>query len=72
LDTIYEIAEALNNDPDYVKDIANNLSNLTNRVVKLEDMFEWDGDKIKAKADLYGIGEISAYGYGSGEAPTGA
>lgn len=72
LDTIYEIAEALNNDPDYVKDIANNLSNLTNRVVKLEDMFEWDGDKIKAKADLYGVGEISAYGYGSGEAPTGA
>lgn len=72
LDTIYEIAEALNNDPDYVKDIANNLSNLTNRVVKLEDMFEWDGDKIKAKADLYSVGEVSAYGYGSGEVPTGA
>ena len=72
LDTIYEIAEALNNDPDYVKDIANNLSNLTNRVVKLEDMFEWDNGVIKAKADLYGVGEISAYGYNSGSTPTGA
>ena len=71
LDTIYEIAEALNNDPDYVKDIANNLSNLTNRVVKLEDMFEWDNGRIKAKADLYGVGEISAYGYSSGSTPTG-
>ena len=86
LDTIYEIAEALNNDPDYVKDIANNLSsltnkvatietnlsNLTNRVVRLEDMFEWDNGRIKAKADLYGVGEISAYGYTEGEIPTGA
>lgn len=72
LDTIYEIAEALNNDPDYVKDIANNLSNLTNRVVKLEDMFEWDNGKIKAKADLYGVGEISAYGYSSGSPSSGA
>ena len=93
LDTIYEIAAALNNDPDFVKDIANNLANLTNRVtvnetdiaaletnldaltnrvVSLEDMFEWDGTKIKAKADLYGVGEISAYGYSEGETPTGA
>lgn len=72
LDTIYEIAEALNNDPDYVKDIANNLSNLTNRVVKLEDMFEWDNGKIKAKADLYSVGEISAYGYSSGSPSSGA
>lgn len=72
LDTIYEIAEALNNDPDYVKDIADNLSNLTNRVVKLEDMFEWDNGVIKAKADLYGVGEISAYGYNSGSTPSGA
>lgn len=93
LDTIYEIAAALNNDPDFVKDIANNLANLTNRVtvnetdiaaletnldaltnrvVSLEDMFEWDNGKIKAKADLYGIGEIAAYGYSEGEQPTGA
>ena len=36
LDTIYEIAEALGNDPDYVKDIANNLSALTNRVTITE------------------------------------
>ena len=55
-----------------VATIETNLSNLTNRVVSLEDMFEWDGDKIKAKADLYGIGEIAAYGYSEGEIPTGA
>lgn len=36
LDTIYEIAEALDNNPDYVKDIANNLSALTNSVTTTE------------------------------------
>lgn len=45
LDTIYEIAEALGNDPDYVKDIANNLSALTNRVT----MAEQDITDIKSK-----------------------
>lgn len=45
LDTIYEIAEALGNDPDYVKDIANNLSALTNRVTVTEQ----DITDIKSK-----------------------
>lgn len=45
LDTIYEIAEALGNDPDYVKDIANNLSALTNRVT----ITEQDITDIKSK-----------------------
>ena len=38
----------------------------------LNDMFEWDNGKIKAKADLYSVGEISAYGIGDGSASQGA
>ena len=38
----------------------------------LNDMFEWDNGKIKAKADLYGVGEISAYGIGEGSSSQGA
>lgn len=38
----------------------------------LNDMFEWDDGKIKAKADLYSVGEISAYGIGEGSASQGA
>lgn len=37
----------------------------------LNDMFEWDNGKIKAKADLYGVGEISAYGIGEGSSSQG-
>lgn len=51
----------------------------TTRIVSLEqaidllnDMFEWDNGKIKAKADLYGVGEVSAYGIGDGSASQGA
>ena len=42
----------------------------------MSDMFEWDKTDpnnwvIKAKRDLYGVGEISAYGYRTGENPNG-
>ena len=37
----------------------------------LNDMFEWDNGKIKAKADFYGIGEVSAYGIGEGSGSQG-
>ena len=55
------------------------VNNHTTRIVSLEqaidllnDMFEWDNGKIKAKADLYGVGEVSAYGIGDGSASQGA
>lgn len=88
LDTLKEIAEALGNDPNFATTITNMINNIglrvddiEARVVSLEDMFEWDKSasasdpslwRIKAKKDLYGVGEISAYGYSSGTVPTGA
>lgn len=42
-----------------------NLTSVSNRVKTLEDMFEWDGDTIKAKASFYSIGEISSFGLGT-------
>ena len=88
LDTLKEIAEALGNDPNFATTITNMINNIglrvdkvEDRVVSLEDMFEWDKSasasdpslwRIKAKKDLYGVGEISAYGYSSGTVPTGA
>ena len=36
----------------------------------INDMFEWDSGKIKAKATLYSVGEISAYGAGEGGSGT--
>lgn len=88
LDTLKEIAEALGNDPNFATTITNMINNIglrvddiESRVVSLEDMFEWDKSasasdpslwRIKAKKDLYGVGEISAYGYSSGTVPTGA
>ena len=88
LDTLKEIAEALGNNPNFattVTEMINNIGlrvdDIEARVVSLEDMFEWDKSasasdpslwRIKAKKDLYGVGEISAYGYSSGTVPTGA
>lgn len=88
LDTLKEIAEALGNDPNFATTITNMINNIglrvddiETRVISLEDMFEWDKSasasdpslwRIKAKKDLYGVGEISAYGYSSGTVPTGA
>ena len=88
LDTLKEIAEALGNNPNFATTITNMINNIglrvddiEARVVSLEDMFEWDKSasasdpslwRIKAKKDLYGVGEISAYGYSSGTVPTGA
>lgn len=88
LDTLKEIAEALGNDPNFATTITNMINNIglrvddiESRVVSLEDMFEWDKSasasdpslwRIKAKKDLYGVGEISAYGYSAGTVPTGA
>lgn len=80
LDTLKEIAEALGNDPNFATTITNMINNIglrvddiETRVISLEDMFEWDKSasasdpslwRIKAKKDLYGVGEISAYGLG--------
>lgn len=88
LDTLKEIAEALGNDPnfaatmtDMINKIGIRVTDLEARMTSFDDMFEWDKTasasdaslwKIKAKKDLYGIGEISAYGYSSGTAPIGA
>lgn len=88
LDTLKEIAEALGNDPNFATTVTEMINNIglrvdqvEDRVVSLEDMFEWDKSasasdpslwRIKAKKDLYGVGEISAYGYSSGTVPTGA
>lgn len=88
LDTLKEIAEALGNDPNFATTITNMINNIglrvddiEARVVSLEDMFEWDKSasasdsslwRIKAKRDLFGVGEISAYGYSAGTVPTGA
>lgn len=63
--------------------LANTISitNLQNKIITFEDMFEWDKSKsstdstkwiIKAKRDFYGVGEVSAYGYADGEIPVGA
>lgn len=88
LDTLKEIAEALGNNPNFattVTEMINNIGlrvdDIESRVVSLEDMFEWDKSasasdsslwRIKAKRDLFGVGEISAYGYSAGTVPTGA
>jgi hypothetical protein len=64
-----------------INNIGIRVDQVEDRVVSLEDMFEWDKSasasdpslwRIKAKKDLYGVGEISAYGYSSGTVPTGA
>jgi hypothetical protein len=64
-----------------INNIGLRVDQVEDRVVSLEDMFEWDKSasasdpslwRIKAKKDLYGVGEISAYGYSSGTVPTGA
>ncbi len=88
LDTLKEIAEALGNNPNFattVTEMINNIGlrvdDIETRVISLEDMFEWDKSasasdsslwRIKAKRDLFGVGEISAYGYSAGTVPTGA
>lgn len=88
LDTLKEIAEALGNNPNFATTVTEMINKIGLRVdkvedivVSLEDMFEWDKSasasdpslwRIKAKKDLYGVGEISAYGYSSGTVPTGA
>lgn len=88
LDTLKEIAEALGNNPNFATTVTEMINNIglrvdqvEDRVVSLEDMFEWDKSasasdpslwRIKAKKDLYGVGEISAYGYSLGTVPTGA
>ena len=88
LDTLKEIAEALGNNPNFATTVTEMINNIglrvdqvEDRVVSLEDMFEWDKSasasdpslwRIKAKKDLYGVGEISAYGYSSGTVPIGA
>lgn len=88
LDTLKEIAEALGNNPNFATTVTEMINNIglrvdqvEDRVVSLEDMFEWDKSasasdsslwRIKAKRDLFGVGEISAYGYSAGTVPTGA
>ena len=56
-----------------INNIGLRVDQVEDRVVSLEDMFEWDKSasasdpslwRIKAKKDLYGVGEISAYGLG--------
>lgn len=44
----------------------NSLTNHNNRLISLENMFEWDGSKIKAKADFYSIGAVTAGGVSDG------
>lgn len=88
LDTLYELAAALGNDPNFSTTVLNKIGTNTNSIVDLQtmvaafqEMFEWDKsasptDKskwiIKAKSSLYSVAEVSAYGYQDGEAPTGA
>ena len=62
---------------DTLGEIAGVISSLSDRVTSLEvllEWFEWDdtNDAIKALFDLYGVGEISAYGYNTQEQPAGA
>lgn len=46
---------------------------LSTRIAKFEDMFEWDGDTIKAKASFYSVGQIAAGGAGEeGDGSTGS
>ena len=40
----------------------NTLSSHNNRIKTFEDMFEWDGENIKAKASFYSVGEVSSGG----------
>lgn len=47
------------------------INSIQSAVDLLNDMFEWDNGKIKAKADFYGIGEVSAYGIGEGSGSQG-
>ena len=62
---------------DTLGEIAGVISSLNDKVTSLEvllEWFEWDdaNDAIKALFDLYGVGEISAYGYNTQEQPVGA
>ena len=50
--------------------INNKLEEFQTTIDMINDMFEWDGGKIKAKATLYSVGEISAYGAGEGSSGT--
>lgn len=50
--------------------INNKLEEFQTTIDMINDMFEWDNGKIKAKATLYSIGEISAYGAGGGSSST--
>lgn len=62
LDTIYEIAEALDNNPDYVKDIANNLSALTNRVTITEqDVIDIKGKLLPTNFTDLTSGQLLQY-----------
>lgn len=59
-------------DMDTLGEIAGVISTVQEKLSSLEillEWFEWDNTNqaIKALFDLYGVGEISAYGYGSGE-----
>ena len=63
-------------DMDTLGEIAGVISNVQEKLTSLEvllEWFEWDdtNQAIKALFDLYGVGEISAYGYGSGETELG-
>lgn len=51
--------------------INNKLEEFQTTIDMINDMFEWDDGKIKAKATLYSVGEISAYGAGEGSSGTG-
>ena len=62
---------------DTLGEIAGVISSLSDKITSLEvllEWFEWDdtNDAIKALFDLYGVGEISAYGYNTQEQPIGA
>lgn len=50
--------------------INNKLEEFQTTIDMINDMFEWDNGKIKAKATLYSVGEISAYGAGEGSSGT--
>ena len=50
----------------FVSATNNTLINHNNRLNSLENMFEWDGSKIKAKADFYSIGAVTAGGISDG------
>lgn len=40
----------------------NSIGSLSSKIAEFERMFEWDGTSIKAKADLYSIGQLAAGG----------